>query len=173
MNLVNGYFILEGNHGLSVFPVNSRKTDNCTRMELSICKNKIGTFRWGKQPLLLHGFEIDVYVYDEKKIICFTSTVLNVLKVCDFIAETVGTKMNIMRLPMKKNVSFQELPIKGFKMDPIIGASFTFSNKKLTWPMLVKVYTNGLTTFNMTSNQEVIEEIVSLNIKLIELSNKD
>ncbi|MBT2632436.1 hypothetical protein J7E76_25660, partial [Bacillus sp. ISL-101] len=68
---------------------------------------------------------------------------------------------------------FNNENIQYFEIDPIIGVSFTTTDKSQSWPTLVKIYKTGLTTFNMTSNIEIIENIMNLNIQLLEMSEKN
>ncbi|MDD1515791.1 hypothetical protein [Priestia megaterium] len=168
MNLVNSYFILEGDHGFSVLPREIKKEINHTVMRLTLNEDGFGKFEWGREPFLLHGFEITVFRYDSRRIICFTSTPKNVIEVNKLIKNTIGADLKISRIKIGKKHHLDNPQVKNFKMDPIIGVSFTLTNDILSWPILIKVYTTGLTTFNMINNKEMIKQIIEFNLELLD-----
>ncbi|MBT2618645.1 hypothetical protein [Bacillus sp. ISL-78] len=174
MNLVNAYYILEGDHGFNSFPWSGdEKSQFDVTHKLDINKDRYGEFCWGKKNLFLYNYNFLIYIYDARRIICFTSSVINALKFGEFIKDQKHVKMNIANINVKELYGFNNENIQYFEIDPIIGVSFTTTDKSQSWPTLVKIYKTGLTTFNMTSNIEIIENIMNLNIQLLEMSEKN
>jgi hypothetical protein len=173
MNLVNAYYILEGDHGFNSLPWSSdEKYQFDVTHKLDMDKDGYGEFCWGKKNLFLYNYKFYIYIYDDRRIICFTSSVINALKLGEFIKDQKHEQMNIAHINVKEIYRFNNKNIQHFEIDPIVGVSFTITDIGQSWPTLVKIYKTGLTTFSMTSNDEIIENIMNLNIQLLEMSEK-
>ena len=148
------------------YPVKLRIV-NHTLMRLTFNEEGFGKFQWGQEPFLLYGFEITVFRYDIRRIVCFTSNPKNVIKVKKLLKNTLESDLKIDRIQMDKAYTLDSVYIKNFNIDPIVGISFAISNEILPWPVLTKIFTTGLTTFNMINNKEIIMQIIKFNIELL------
>lgn len=171
LSIVNAFYILEGDHGLygnikKTHNLKSQQSFNNTRLELY--DDHYGDFSWGigSSILLEHNFKI--YIYDIQHIVCFTSNIQNVLLLINCLQEKVNSQIQISTIDINSLPILKNDKIIYFNLDDVLGVNFTFKSSEQPWPTIVNVYPNGLTTFTMTSNKNIIYEIVTINLYLLE-----
>ncbi|MGG4559103.1 hypothetical protein [Bacillus toyonensis] len=166
MEFVNSYYILEADFELS-FPRNLYKENEVQCFSLlKMGNDDFGKFIWGKIGIIKSEFDFPVFVFDIRRLVCFTSTIINVVKLKEFLEEELNISLKILKLPFKSESKLIYPDIFNFTNDPLIGVSFTLLSDNSS-PTIVSILTNGLTKFNLTNNESIMKKIVLYNIELI------
>ncbi|MED1601761.1 hypothetical protein [Alkalihalophilus marmarensis] len=126
------------------------------------------SFEFGKMNI------INFYRTDNKFIL-FTSSVQNHEYVKIILSKLVNRDVNInllkIPLPVPTNTSFDSFEeVRSFEIDEYFGLSFIVVIEGKT--ILLKIYSNGLITYTLTDNEEVLRKILDLALKFILMINE-
>ncbi|MBY0122305.1 hypothetical protein [Bacillus sp. S/N-304-OC-R1] len=111
----------------------------------------------------------------DNKFILFTSSVQNQEYLKIVLSKLVNrdVKINLLKIPLPVPTdtlfnSFEE--VRSFEVDEYFGLSFIVVIEGKT--ILLKIYTNGLITYTLTDNEEVLRKILDLALKFILMINE-
>ncbi|MEC1719056.1 hypothetical protein [Schinkia azotoformans] len=126
------------------------------------------SFEFGKMNII-NFYRID------NKFILFTSSAQNHEYLKILLSKLLNRDVNInllkIPLPVPKDISFDTFEeVKSFEIDEYFGLSLiiTIEGKII----LLKIYTNGLITYTLTDNEEVLRKILELALKFILMINE-
>lgn len=126
------------------------------------------SFEFGKMNII-NFYRID------NKFILFTSSVQNqeYLKIILSKLFNRDVNINLLKIPLpvatdKSFDSFDE--IRSYEIDEYFGLSFIVVIEGKT--ILLKIYSNGLITYTLTDNEEVLRKILDLALKFILMINE-
>lgn len=127
----------------------------------------IGEIHWS-ESFNLGKMNLINFIRRDNNFILFTSSVQNYIILNHILEKLIGYKLEIelVKIPLKYKLKNHEIEeIVAIEEQNIFGISAILSlNGKYN---LLKIYTNGLITYTMTNDYEIVKKIIDISLEII------